>query len=80
MACPPIDGGEGGLTDGHKQIDREITKLKEDSATDVQKQLEQQRSAAREGGVEEVCLRVCRSAVFWLMLTVFRALICETEC
>ena len=67
-------------TDICQQIESEIAKLKEDSARDVQKQLEQQRLAAREGDVEEVCLSDSQSAVFWLMLTVFRALWCGMEC
>ena len=50
------DGMGGGLTDGHKQIEREITKLKEDSARDVKRQLEQQQVAARRRTLEEVRL------------------------
>lgn len=46
----------GGLTDGHEQIERQIAKLKKDSASDVQSQLEQQRLAAREGNVKEVSI------------------------
>lgn len=54
---PPTDvTGWGGLTDGHKQIEREITKLKEDSARDVKRQLEQQQVAARRRTLEEVRL------------------------
>lgn len=43
------------------QIETQIAKLKEDSARDVQRQLEQQRLAAREGEVEEVCSNDCGS-------------------
>jgi hypothetical protein len=62
----PVGKGEeqGRLTDGHTQIEREIAKLKEDSATDVQRQLEQQRSAARKEEVEEVRSSGCGSTLF----------------
>jgi len=58
MASPPVGGGDelGALTDEHEQIERQIAKLEEDSAKDVQRQLEQQRLAAEECKVEQVCL------------------------
>ncbi|KAG6369624.1 hypothetical protein JVT61DRAFT_14193 [Boletus reticuloceps] len=61
------------MTDGPKQIERQIGKLKQDSARDVERQLAQQRVGAKEAKIREVrlCLRDYESRYRLSMLTAF---------